>query len=99
MECHAEGVMISSWVLASLIVSAVLSVAFPVAIFLVCRGRMTLSARNVAVGAGVFFVFSQVLEKALHLYLLKANPTTAAWLQTHAIAFALYGCLAAGLFE
>jgi uncharacterized membrane protein YhfC len=91
--------MVSSSVLASLIVSAVLSVVWPVAIFLICRGRMTLAARNVLVGAAVFLVFSQVLEKALHVYLLKANPTTAAWFKAHGVAFALYGCLAAGLFE
>jgi uncharacterized membrane protein YhfC len=91
--------MVPSSVLASLIVSAALSIVWPVAIFFVCRGRMTLAARNILVGAGVFLVFSQGLEKALHLYLLKANPTTAAWLHVHGIAFALYGCLAAGLFE
>jgi uncharacterized membrane protein YhfC len=91
--------MVSSSVLVSLIVSAVLSVVWPVAIFLVCRGRMTLAARIVLVGAGVFLVFSQVLEKALHVYFLKANPMTAAWLHAHGVAFALYGCLAAGLFE
>jgi uncharacterized membrane protein YhfC len=91
--------MVSSSVLASLIVSAVLTVVWPLAVFLICRRRMTLSVRNIIVGAGVFFVFSQVLEKALHLYLLKANPATATWLHGHAIAFALYGCLAAGLFE
>jgi uncharacterized membrane protein YhfC len=86
-------------VLASLAVAMLLSIAWPVAVFLVCRGRMTLSARNVAVGAGVFFLFSQVLEKALHVYLLKANAATAAWLHAHAFAYALYGCAAAALFE
>jgi uncharacterized membrane protein YhfC len=91
--------MVSSSVLASLIVSAALSIAWPVAIFFFCRGRMTLAARNVLIGAGVFLVFSQVLEKILHVYLLKTNPATAAWLHAHAVAFALYGCLAAGLFE
>ena len=91
--------MVSSSVLASLIVSAALSIAWPVGIFFFCRGRMTLAARNVLVGAGVFLVFSQVLEKTLHVYLLKTNSATAAWLHTHAVAFALYGCLAAGVFE
>jgi len=60
---------------------------------------MTLSERNMLVGAGVFFVFSQVLEKGMHVYLLQANPVTAAWFRTHAIAFAVYASLAAGLFE
>jgi uncharacterized membrane protein YhfC len=91
--------VISSTVLAGLIVSALLSAAWPVAIFLICRGRMTLLGRNVAVGAGVFFVSSQVLEKALHLYVLKGNAATAAWLHAHAFGYALYGCFAAALFE
>jgi uncharacterized membrane protein YhfC len=91
--------MVSTTVLLGVLASAVLSAAWPAAIYLICRRRMTLSVRNILVGAAVFFVFNQVLEKALHLYLLKANPATAAWFQTHAIGFALYGCLAAGLFE
>jgi uncharacterized membrane protein YhfC len=91
--------MVPSSVLASLIVSIVLSVVWPVAIFIICRARMTLATRNVLVGAAVFLVFSQVLEKALHVYLLKTNPATATWLHAHGIAFALYGCLAAGVFE
>ena len=51
--------IVSSSVLASLIVSAVLSVAWPIAIFLICRGRMTLAVRNMLVGAAVFLVFSE----------------------------------------
>ena len=79
--------------------AAVLDVIWPVAIFIICRRRMTLAVRNILIGALVFFVFSQVLEKALHIYLLKLNPATAAWLTGSAILYAIYGCLAAGLFE
>ena len=91
--------MISSAVLVAIAASAVLAVVWPLAIFFICRPRMTLLLRNVLVGAAVFFVFSQILEKGLHAYLLKANPVTAAWFQTYAIGFALYACLAAALFE
>lgn len=91
--------MVSGLVLAGFVAGAVLAVVWPLAIFLLSRRRMTLLLRNVLVGAGVFFVFSQVLEKALHLYVLKANPTTAEWLKIHPVMFALYGCLAAALFE
>jgi uncharacterized membrane protein YhfC len=86
-------------VLTSLAVSAVLSAAFPVAVYLVCRKRMTLLARNILTGAAVFFLFAGVLESALHSYVLKANPVTAAWFRLHPAGYALYGCLAAGLFE
>lgn len=54
---------------------------------------------NILVGAAAFFVSSQVLEKGLHVLLLKSNPVTAAWFHAHAIAFAIYACLSAGLFE
>ena len=91
--------MVSGLVLAGLVAGAVLALVWPLAIFQLCRSRMTLLLRNVLVGAGVFFVFSQVLEKALHLYVLKANPTTAEWLKIHPVVFALYACLAAGVFE
>jgi uncharacterized membrane protein YhfC len=91
--------MVSSAVLIGLCASAVLSAVWPMTVWFICRRRMTLLPRNILVGAGVFFVFTQVLEKSLHAYLLKANPATAAWFHAHAIIFALYGCLAAGLFE
>jgi uncharacterized membrane protein YhfC len=91
--------MISSSVIAGLAFYAILPALFGVAIALVCRGRMTLSVRNVVLGAGVFFLFSQVLEKLMHAYVLDGNPVTASWLQVHPIGYALYACLAAGLFE
>jgi uncharacterized membrane protein YhfC len=60
---------------------------------------MTLAIRNVLVGAGVFFLFSEVLEKILNFYLLKANPATATWFYAHSIGSALYASLAAEVFE
>jgi uncharacterized membrane protein YhfC len=91
--------MVSTAALIAAGVAAILDVLWPVAIFIICRRRMTLVARNILIGAGVFFVFSQVLEKALHIYLLQLNLATAAWLTGVPIRYALYGCLAAGLFE
>ena len=91
--------MISTSVIVSLAFYAILPVVFMVAIVLVCRGRMTLSFWNIVVGAGVFFLFSQVLEKLMHAYVLSGNPVTASWLQLHPYGYALYGCLAAGVFE
>ena len=91
--------MVSPVILLAVVVGGVLTVFWPFAILLICRKRMTLSSRNILVGAGVFFVFSQVLEKGLNSYILKLNPTTAAWLSGTPIAYALYGCFAAALFE
>jgi uncharacterized membrane protein YhfC len=60
---------------------------------------MTLATSNILVGAAAFLVSSQVLERALHVLLLQGNAVTAAWFHAHAIAFAIYACLSAGLFE
>src|SRR5262249_24091595 len=92
--------MVSTPILAAVAAFAVLSVVWPVAVFVICRRRMALTTRNILIGAGVFFVFSMVLENAMHLYLLKLNPATAAWLLDRSpTIYALYGCLAAALFE
>jgi uncharacterized membrane protein YhfC len=91
--------MVSSAILATVAVGGILTVFWPVAILLICRRRMTLAIRNIVIGAGVFIVFSLVLERALHVYLLRLNPATAVWLNGAPIVYALYGCFAAALFE
>jgi uncharacterized membrane protein YhfC len=91
--------MVPYSVIASLGIGAALSAAWPVAIYLVCRRRIALAARNVWVGAGVFFLFAMVLEGLLNVYVLEGNHTSAAFLHTHSQWFALYGCCAAALFE
>ena len=91
--------MISISVILSLAFYAILPVLFMAAIALLCRRRMTLSFWNIVVGAVIFFLFSQVLEQLLHAYVLDYNPVTVAWLKVHPAGYALYGCLAAGVFE
>ena len=75
------------------------SLIAPFAIYLVLRRRMTLSWRNIGIGAGMFFLCAMVLEQTLHYVVLKADPVTAAWFKANHLAFAVYGALAAGLFE
>ncbi len=91
--------MIPSSVVASVGAAAALSAAWPVVLYAVGRKRMTLAARNIWIGAGMFFLSALVLERLLHFYVLKANPDTAEFLKTHPMWMALYGCCAAALFE
>ncbi|HJW42043.1 MAG TPA: YhfC family glutamic-type intramembrane protease [Rhizomicrobium sp.] len=91
--------MVSQAALAGLALSFLVSLIAPFAVYFVLRRRMTLSWRNIAVGAGMFVLFALVLEQALHYFVLKANPATSAWMKTHVWAFAAYGALAAGVFE
>jgi uncharacterized membrane protein YhfC len=85
--------------MAGIATALALSLLFPVVVFLVCRKRMTLSWRNIAIGAGTFFLFALVLEQALHHFVLKANPTTVGWIGASPWNYVLYGIAAAALFE
>jgi uncharacterized membrane protein YhfC len=90
--------MISDAALGGLVLSFAISLIAPFAIYFALRRRMTLSWRNIGVGAAIFVVFALVLEQLLH-YAMRTNPETGAWLKTHAWGFAVYGALAAALFE
>ena len=79
--------------------AALMSLSAPFLVYFVCRRRMVLSLRNVALGAGVLVLFALVLEGAMHWYILKHNPVTSAWLRTHAWGFVVYAAGAAALFE
>jgi uncharacterized membrane protein YhfC len=91
--------MVSTGGMIGLGVAVLISVCLPLLVYLVCRGRMSLRARNILVGACCFIFFALVLESLLHRYLLIGNPATATWFKAHRIGFALYGALAAGVFE
>jgi uncharacterized membrane protein YhfC len=90
--------MVSLGSIAGMIVQVIIGIILPVALVIYFRKKQRISFRALAVGVLVFIVFSQVLEKALHFYLLFANPATAAWLKNPWL-FACYGALAAGIFE
>jgi len=91
--------MVSTQSIAGLCLSLAIAVFAPFVVFIVYRRRATLSLRNVAVGAAIFILFALVLEPALHVFVLRGNPASAAFFHVHRLAFALYGALAAGVFE
>ena len=78
-------------------VNALLGIAVPVvlSLYLVRRFRVRLSA--ILIGAGTFFLFALVLERIMHLFVLK-GPQGAA-IMGNPLWYALYGGLAAGIFE
>jgi uncharacterized membrane protein YhfC len=91
--------IVSLNVILGLIVAILISLAAPFVIFRVCRGRMVLPKRNIALGACVFVLFAIVLEGVMHLYVLKLNPTTSNWLGHHVWGFVVYAVSAAALYE
>jgi uncharacterized membrane protein YhfC len=90
--------MVSTSVMVSLVIQAVVSVGVPVVLLIYFYRKYRISMIPMAIGLAVFIVFSQILEKSLHFYVFQVNPETAEWLK-NPFLYAVYGGLAAGVFE
>lgn len=78
-------------------VNAILGVAVPIclSIWLIRKHHARLS--TILIGAGTFIVFALVLESIMHQLVLKGPHGSA--IMDNTLLFALYGGLAAGIFE
>lgn len=85
--------MVSSSSIMFMIISAVISVLLPVILFVYFRKKYKISIKVVGAGIVTFIVFSQILEKLMHMAVIKSSlfPTP--------LSFGIYGALAAGIFE
>ncbi|MDY0394182.1 YhfC family glutamic-type intramembrane protease [Virgibacillus halophilus] len=90
--------MVDSLAITFLMISVMLAIGVPVAFLIFFHRRFTVSWKHVLVGAGIFIVFALILEKMLHAYVLDMNPVTMKWVK-NPYFYALYGGLAAGVFE
>lgn len=90
--------MVSNMSIMFLIISLIISVGLPLGLTIYFYKKYRISMKALFVGALIFIVFSQVLEKLLHYFVLIKNPQTAALLKNPWL-FMLYGGLAAGIFE
>lgn len=75
--------------------SLALSVGLPVALCIIVRKKTRARVSSFFIGAATFIVFAIVLESILHRLVQKAVPT----LPENIWLYALYGGLAAGIFE
>jgi uncharacterized membrane protein YhfC len=85
--------MVNSLSIALMGLSALISFLFPIVLLIYFRRKDKISFKVVGVGALTFIVFSQVLERIMHVFVIGNN------LLPNPIAFAIYGALAAGIFE
>jgi uncharacterized membrane protein YhfC len=77
-----------------LLLFLLISVIFPITTFIYAKKKILIATRTVITGAIFWFVFTQVLEKILHYFVFtKTNITE------YPFIFAVYGGLAAGIFE
>lgn len=89
--------MVSYLSIAVMAFDLLLGIALPVALALILRKKFKLGLRPFFVGCAVWIIFVMILEKILHTVVLK-SPMGAV-IQGNVWRYALYGGLAAGLFE
>lgn len=91
--------MVSQAALISMGLQTFVSFVFPMTLFVYYYRTKSFSLKPVVVGMFVFIIFSQILEKLLHVYVLQTNDYTTQLLSNNPWLFATYGALAAGFFE
>lgn len=79
-----------------IIVSFIISVGLPIALCIIVRQKTKARISSFFIGAATFFVFALILEQIMHVVVLGATGTT---LTGNIWLYALYGGLAAGIFE
>jgi uncharacterized membrane protein YhfC len=84
--------------LAGPISQLMISLIIPIAFLFYFRKKQQFAWKPLWIGVAVFVLFSQVLEKLLHIAMIDQSGTALKWTD-HPAAFVLYGALAAGVFE
>lgn len=87
--------MVSNSTIISMFVPIVFTILLFIGLILVYRKKTGIYTKSLIIGAVGFFVFTQVLEKVLHVVVLTNFPNYA----DHPWLFGLYGAFAAGIFE
>ena len=94
MEFVAQN--ISGMTIAGIIVSLLVGFGIPVVLFTVWRKKTGANVASFLIGCCVFVVFVNILENAFHTIFLTITGTA---LTDNVLWYAIYGGLAAGLFE
>jgi uncharacterized membrane protein YhfC len=84
--------------LTAMAIQILLSIALPVGAIIYLVRKKRFSWKAFGIGILVFILFSQILEQILHVMMIDTTTMTLKW-SSNPYLFALYGALAAGVFE
>ncbi|HHY73721.1 MAG TPA: YhfC family intramembrane metalloprotease [Bacillus bacterium] len=90
--------MITQIQMAGMVTQLLISLLFPIIILIFLIRKKSLSWKSLLIGVLIFIVFSQVLEKILHIAVIDPAGPSLKWTDS-TVAFVAYGALAAGVFE
>lgn len=92
------GKMINTMAITGMATQLAISFIAPLGLLIYFRKRKWLSWKPLGIGMLIFILFSQVLEKMLHMIMIDADGASLKWTDSKAL-FVLYAVLAAGIFE
>lgn len=81
------------------VIAAAFGFVLPIGLNIYWSSKNKVSGFSYVVGAIGFILFAMILETTLHNYLLITNSSTAAFIYSSPIIYAIYGGLSAGVFE
>ena len=81
------------------IISILICFGVPLILIIVFKKKAGSSIRSVLTGAITFILFALILEQVSHLIFLVIDWPVSRFINAMPFAYAIYGALAAGLFE
>src|SRR5699024_4799392 len=90
--------MVSGGTIISIMIQGIIAFGLPIFFLVFLLKKYPKCWKPMLVGAGIFFVFAQVLEAILHQVVFFVDIFTTNWLQ-NPLVYAIYASLAAGVFE
>lgn len=80
-------------------ITAIICLVLPVILLFIWKKKYQLSFKPMCIGAGVYLLFSFLLESILNSYILYTPHALSDYLWEHNLAYAIYGCLSASLLQ
>ncbi|MCY7831680.1 YhfC family glutamic-type intramembrane protease [Bacillus spizizenii] len=90
--------MVSQESIVFMAVSGAVAFLLPIGLIVWFKRKYGASLKVFFIGALTFFVFAQLLESGVHVYVLQVNEMTKEAMQ-NPLWYGIYGCLMAGIFE
>ncbi|WP_276729948.1 YhfC family intramembrane metalloprotease [Bacillus sp. (in: firmicutes)] len=90
--------MVSQGAVVFMAVSGAIAFLLPIGLIIWFKRKYGASLKVFFIGALTFFVFAQLLEGGVHVYVLQVNEMTKEAMR-NPLWYGVYGCLMAGVFE
>lgn len=83
----------------AMVTTLILAVGVPIALCVMLRVKYKASVKYFFIGCGIFILFALLLEQTMHIIVLGALGPVSQAINSNILLYALYGGLAAALFE